>query len=755
MKKAGLYTPLNAGIWSPLLHGRADLAKYPAAAADCHNLIPMVLGGITRRPGTHDIAGTHANMPAMLGRFVFNEDQAYALEWTPHALRFIERGALIQAGPAPYRLDTPYGAADLASIRSAQSADIVYLACPTVRPHKLSRYGRTDWTLTPVVFRDGPYRDPWPDMPAVTLVGDTMTFAAAVATPDWVGQCIRFQIDGKWYWRRVTAVASPTSITAIVEPGAAVPGLTGETQASFSVVVNADGSNGTLIPLPAAWQPVLSADNLRVTIGTLSLTAGLHFTVEGGAVVRLTQPAAAHVTITIVNSILAAAPVDVVTGMIAAWRAPAWGGDRGWPSSVALFEQRTWWAAPTAEPLSVWASVTGDYETFSPTEEDGTVTDDDGLYLIAADQEVAQIRWLMPGQTLGMGTAGAEYQIRASDISEALTPANANIRPATSEGSAAVEPLRIDDVTVFGGRNGKSLHLLAYDAQQDGMVAPDAAQLADETIDAGIIQLAWCGRPHRLLWVALADGTLASLTYAPRDAVTAWARHTVTGAQVLSIVSVPEPNGDALYMVTRRMSGGLPSYRLERMADRWRPARGETDARRALYLDAARTVTGHGLTSVTGLYHLESQLVRLLVDGAEQPAQIVTGGTVTLDMPGDLVHVGLAIPYRLETLDIDQGGPIGTGQGRPKSVTGLQVLVYATAAADIRLIVDDIAQKPAALSVRQASQPSDKALRLVSKWVPVALPNAIGASIRLVLEGESPLPATLLGMAVQLQTNEG
>lgn len=759
MKRAAAYTPLNAGVWSPLLYGRADLARYASAALDSVNVIPLVLGGVTRRPGTLDMAGTQDNAAAQLGRFVFNEDQAYILEWTPGWLRFVERGAFISVAGVPYKIASPYQADHLSAIRAAQSADVVYLACRGLRPHKLSRYGRSNWTLSPIVFRDGPYRDPWPTMPSATLSGSTLSFSAGVANADWVGQCIRLRIDGIWYWVRVTAYTSPTAVTVATEAGADTPPIAGPGGDTVVDSVHTDGTNGTSLTLPVSWAPLPGPSSVSVHADTQHLTGGVHYTLDADNITLLFDPPLPTGTaISVVNLSLATRPPALATGLIAEWRAPAWGGDRGWPEVVALFEQRTWWAGSPAEPLSIWASVIGDYETFSPTEPDAKVLDDNGLYLIAADQEVAQIRWLMPGQVLAMGTAGGEYAVRASDLGEALTAANANIRPETSEGSAPVEPLRIDDGVAFVARGGRGLHLLSYDADAEGMAAPDLAQLADHLVRAGVVQLAWCRRPWRLIWCLLADGNLASLTHAPRDQVTAWARHRITDAKVLSIASVPEPGGDALYLVTERTppGGGASVRRVERMADRWEPEADELDATRAQYLDGARTlVTVDAVTAVGGLDHLNGRVVAILADGATQPARMVVGGVLTLDSPARTIHVGLRVRWIHETLDIDQGGPIGTGQARIKSITGLSVRVHATVAADIRVIVDDVPSRPTPMPLRQAENPMDSAPRLISRWVNIDLPSSLGRSLRVRMEGETPLPATMLALAMQVQTNEG
>lgn len=751
MKSAVAYNNLNGGIWSPLLRGRTDLARYPTAATDSLNMLPLTLGPVTRRPGTHDIAATNENAAAQLGRFVFNDDQAYILEWSPGWLRFIQRGGLIMAGGSPYRIASPYGSSHLSAIRGAQSADVVYLACRGVRPHKLSRYGLTNWTLTPVVFRDGPYRDPWPDMGSVTISGTNASFSAPVLDAGWQGQCLRIKVDGAWYWKRIVSVVNATAAVVVTEAGAEAPPILGPEGDTVTDTVHADGTNGETVTLPAAWAPMV-ASGLLVTWDTQKLTAGTDYTLdEDGVTLRWTNPLPPLSEITIVNLRLATREISVTNGVITDWRAPAWGGSRGWPATVALFEERTWWAGTIAEPLSLWASVTGDYEVFSPTEKDASVLDDNGLYLIAADQEVSEIRWLMPGQTLAMGTAGGEYLVRASELGEALTAANVNIRPETTEGTADVEPLRIDAGIVFVRRGGQGVHVLTYDADQDGLITPDLAQLAEHLLTPGVTGLAWCRLPFRLLWCLLGDGTLASLTYAPRDQVTAWSRHVLQDARVLSIASVPEPAGDALYLVTERTGpDGTVRRRVERMADRWEPRQGETDARRALYLDAARSRSGPATTQVTGLDHLEGRLVEILADGAVVPSQIVTGGAVKLESAAAIIHVGLPAAWYHETTDIDTGGPIGTGQARPKALTSLHVLVHATVGASVRLIQDG---KPAPratdMQLRRAADPMDTAPQLVSDWVYVDVANSAATSLRLRIEGQSCLPATVLSVALR------
>ncbi|EMD4381018.1 hypothetical protein VQ267_004283, partial [Salmonella enterica] len=58
----------------------------------------------------------------------------------------------------------------------------------------------------------------------------------------------------------------------------------------------------------------------------------------------------------------------------------------------------------------------------------------------------------------------------------------------------------------------------------------------------------------------------------------------------------------------------------------------------------------------SGLSHLEGQTVNILSDASVEPQKVVTCGSVTLESPGAVVHVGLPITAEFETLDINING---------------------------------------------------------------------------------------------------
>lgn len=216
-----ILTTFNAGEWSPLLHGRVDLAKYHNAVQRLENMIPLPQGPATRRPGTAFVSGTREDQPARLIPFEFSTLQAYVIAATDGVFRFFRDGGAILDGEVPYEVATPYAEADLAGLKWAQSADLLYLCHPAHAPHVLSRTGHTAWSLDPLAPVDGPYLEmnagPVTLTPSATSGTVTLTASAALFAAGDVGRAVRLRHSGTWGWARITAVSGATSATAAVQ----------------------------------------------------------------------------------------------------------------------------------------------------------------------------------------------------------------------------------------------------------------------------------------------------------------------------------------------------------------------------------------------------------------------------------------------------------------------------------------------------------------------------------------------------------
>lgn len=235
------------GEWSPLTYGRVDVDQHAKAMQLCRDFVPCLQGTLTRRPGTAYVAGVKGNATAVRFQpFIFNTAQAYVLEFTDLAVRFYTNGGQLLSGGTPYTVTTPYAAADLWGLNFTQSADVMYIVHPSYPPKLLKRLGATNWTLTDMVFTDGPYLTQNVSetylTASVTRAGSTGTLTANVITglnggagfqasdvgrlfrvtnTKWVDPATGGTADpantSKWIWVKVTSITSTTVANITVQ----------------------------------------------------------------------------------------------------------------------------------------------------------------------------------------------------------------------------------------------------------------------------------------------------------------------------------------------------------------------------------------------------------------------------------------------------------------------------------------------------------------------------------------------------------
>lgn len=142
-----------AGEIGPEIAARTDLARYQTGLAKCINFIINPYGGAMNRPGTVFLAETKNNEVARLIRFKFSVNDTYALEFTHLRMRVYRNGALVlnTGGPnigLPFELVTAYTRDQLFELNYVQSADVMDIVHPSHKPKKLRRFGHDNWTIS-------------------------------------------------------------------------------------------------------------------------------------------------------------------------------------------------------------------------------------------------------------------------------------------------------------------------------------------------------------------------------------------------------------------------------------------------------------------------------------------------------------------------------------------------------------------------------------------------------------------------------
>ncbi len=169
----------NAGKMTPLIDARADTEKYASGCRILQNMIPVIYGPVTRRPGTKYIADVDDHdIKSRMIPFIFSATIAYKLEFSDQIINVYFNETLVDSD-----ISTPYLEADLFALQIRQFADVMWIVHPSYRPRKLSRVSATEFTLSVITFDKGPFieRNDIVEKDDVTITVTGTTIATATA----------------------------------------------------------------------------------------------------------------------------------------------------------------------------------------------------------------------------------------------------------------------------------------------------------------------------------------------------------------------------------------------------------------------------------------------------------------------------------------------------------------------------------------------------------------------------------------------
>lgn len=546
----------NSGELSPLLDARTDITKYYSGCRVLENMLVYSYGGAIRRPGTKFIASAkNANNKACLWSFEFALTQEYVIEVGERYMRFYKDDGQILADGSAYEISTPYDISDVFELQTVQSADTMYIVHPDYSQRKLTRSGHTSWTLTEVDFERGPFLGENETTTTITpsaTTGDiTLTGSASIWNANHVGAL----------WQITHIIAADSVEGSFTDTGNS---STVDVQLDRTFDFSTHGTwTGTILLQRSyddgtTWEDVRSihyeadgnitysdeeiVDDAIYRVRMNSYTSGTarysliarSYKLDG--VVEITDyTSAISVEATVENTLGG-------TGATTYWREGAWSTDEGYPSAVAFYEERLVFAALQ----TIWFSQTDDWENFLI----GTNDSDAMSYTIAADQ-VNAIRWLAPQDWLLIGTIGAEWKMGSGSTEEPLTPTRVTTKRQSSNGSAYLQPIMVDNVILYVQRQNRKLRELIYSFEADSFVSPDLTVLSEHITGSGITQMAYQKTPDPILWCVTDDGNLATMTYKRSQDVVGWTLQTF-GGDVESVAIISGDDEDEIWISIKR-----------------------------------------------------------------------------------------------------------------------------------------------------------------------------------------------------------
>lgn len=686
---AGLrQTSFAAGELSPTLYGRTDLEAYHHGLRRCFNFTIGQHGEARSRPGSRycvpasTSGGTTGTV--RLFPFVSTDSEAYLLEFSTNQIRVLYKGALLSVTPANPIVAPWSGAGDVSQIdnlKFAQTGDILTIASDSFAPRELTRTSHLVWTLSIVDFDVPGYRDTFPNYPFI-LTGYPDT---AGTKRDWryrVTRVLEYEdgtVTETLPWAVQLECSDLTTVPPV--PGASFPAASGTCSpaAATPITIRVDSSQA-IYDTYAVGVRQIATRIYRGRSGVFGLIGQIDGPQVPGDGAKFLdygdEPDYAQAPPEGTN------PFDVPAPPAAVARVED-------PAACGIFEQRMVFGGTVERPGRLWLSAVNDYLNF----DDRLVLTADGpIEIELASRRREQIRWVLGLDRLLVGTDQSIWAVGGAGGAP-VDPTGLNSAVVQSEiGTSWRDPIVIGDSLLYVRSKGKGVRSLAYSNERGAFTGGDVSFFAQHLFKTyGIADWTFAEDPHGLVWAALDDGTMLSLTYSREREMQAWAQHATartgqdsaagtegTVGYVESVCAIPRwdaPECDEVYLVVRRTLDGVDVRYIERLASEPPPSVGYAccldssvtyHATGTTYdtanWDGAGTNVTAGTTVLSGLDHLLGEEVWAVVDGAVSGPHTVSNSgslavpiaSIVIDIPAGVVgiaHVGLRFSCELELMD--------------------------------------------------------------------------------------------------------
>lgn len=625
----------------------------------------------------------------------------HSLVFTPgvsFSIRFmssLKRQVLVDScnveGAGVMSITSPYLAADLGKIRYDESADVVFIACEGYQQRRVERRAAHSWSVVGYQSNDGPFRNsnvgPITMTPGALSGNTTLTASKEYFKSTNVGSLFRLTSSGQQV--TATATAQNTFTNAVLVEGV-------DSQRVFAYIISGLTASGSTVTLQRSldsssgpWTDVASwttdqsntfddsLDNQIVWYRIGVKTGGY---AAGTIVMTLTYSAGSTDGVCRVTGFTSSVVVDVEvmqdfggTSATDDWVEGEWSDRRGWPTSIAFYEGRLWWSGKNG----IWGSISDGFDSY-----DESVEGDSGpINRDVGSGPVDVVNWLLPVSRLIAGAQGAEFSCKSSSLDEPLTPTNFNIKPDSSQGSAAVGAVKIDKAGMFVQNGGTRVFQLSKDGQGGNGIdydATDMTVLVPEIGEPSIVRMAVQRKPDTRIHCVRSDGVAAVAVFDRAENVLCWVEiEAREGDLIEDVVVLPGASGtgeDAVYYIVARVINGSTVRHLERWALE-SECRGGALNKQA---DAFLVYSGVAATSITAA-HLAGETVVVWADGLDVGEHVISaGGALTLETEASNVVVGLPYTARWKSTKLAYAAQSGTALQQRKKFDHLGVILVDT-----------------------------------------------------------------------------
>ena len=590
-------------------------------------------------------------------------------------------------------LQTPWGSSQVFDLAGPQSADVRYMLHNQTPPHRLERYGHTEWSLVEVLFTDGPYFDT--NLTDTTLTanstdGRNVTVTASTTTnindgagfgSSDIGRAIRMSnvstATDNWGWGVIVGSTSTTAVTVDVKRDFPTTSATKEWKLG-------------------AW----SDETGWPGVGTFHQ-----------------------------QRLVLARSVDEPQTL--------------WFSQTGDFENM----APDSPSSSEWEGTVEDDDAL-----DFTISADQ----VETVEWLAAGKSLQIGTRSGewqMTSAGAVVTPTDVTLERHTQHGSARIQP-VRVGQATLFVQRAKRRIRELAFNFETDGLVASDMMRlaphiglGGIVDMAYAQEPDSIVwsvraDGELLSMTYRREEEVVAHARHIVGGSYGSAAARVKSVATIPGSTASGQTADSL------DRDEVWVIAERTINGSTKKYVEFIESDFEDGDSQVDA---YYLDSMLTYDSTGATVLTGFSHIAAETAGVLANGAVHPdVTVSSSGAITLDYESSTVQVGLKYTHRLKTMKLDYGGTAGTAVGATKTVAGAHVVLLNSQTLSIGVSSSDLD----VMDFREVGDAMDTAPPLFTGETHVQFEGDWETDPRIVIESDDPTPFTLLALVPELKTND-
>lgn len=684
----------------------------------------------------------------------FNPTTNFYIDLSSRVNRNVYVGSVSLESAGIMTLPTPYTESNIYNIRKDQSADVVYLACNTIRPMKIERRGvGRSWSIVDYLPEDGPFKignvSEISMTPSALFGNATLTASKSYFRSSNVGSLFKLVSSGQTVTKSIsTANIFTDTVEVTGADSARVINIvvTGTFSATWHLQRSFDGGS--------SWLDVTSGTTATSTSFNDGLTNAIvlyrlgvktgNYT-SGTLLCSLVYSSGSNIGICRVTSYVSETVVNIEvlnafgnTTATTDWAEGEWSPRRGYPSAVCLGEGRLCWSGKS----KFIASVSDAFESFDDEIEGdaGTIS-----YNLGAGS-VDSVNWMVALYRIFIGTQTNEKNIKTSSFEEPITPTNFKIVNFSFQGSANVDCAKLDTKCIFVQGGGVRLYEIAYSSDTNDYNSVEISDLYPEAGLPSVVRLGLQRHPDTRVHCVKSDGKVAILLYEPLENLKGWIEFETDG-EVEDVFVLPGDIEDKVYYSVKRLVNGLPVRYLERWALE-SECQGGTLNKQA---DAFIEYSGVSTTTITGLSHLEGRQVIAWGNNKDLGTYTVLSGSITLSEAVTSCIVGLSYTAQYKSMKLAYASESPLNQ--KKRVNQLGLVLYKTHYQGLKYGKDFNSLDNLPLVENGKVQSSNTIYETYDKET-FEFEGSWDTDSRICLQAQAPRPCTILGLTFQISTND-